>query len=239
MRSKSYFIVFALLTLIANRALAGGFSYPLPADGKWVKYKVTMKMFAPMDFSSEGTQVIRSVGRKIVDGRPCRWIESELRIGRQYHLYKVLVHEKDFGKNLLSKVEDGWSLTKKDGTPRRIKKNTNMSVFTIMWRAPFGTPAAEVTKLRVGKTITCKQGKLKCEQGSQASFVHQSDISIGTIKFRAWKHQRVPFAFAAYQIDIQQKPGKKAVNRVNVSITFASDVSEFGSNAKSALPDKK
>lgn len=106
MRSVRNEIVLVCLLLSGaslSPADADGLVYQLPNDGTWAVYTVRGATNAGAgDWGMNGTLRIASVGRVVVAGLPCRWIETRLDLavtrGDQStpirHLYRVLIPER-------------------------------------------------------------------------------------------------------------------------------------------------
>lgn len=96
-RLNSHFLWLAVIALAssASHVHADGLVYRLPADGAWVRYKLSEQGDATITFptdanvppglknaqklpvKSSGSLVMRSVGQHDLDGERCRWIELE------------------------------------------------------------------------------------------------------------------------------------------------------------------
>ena len=90
----------AVITLVsfASHVHADGLVYRLPADGTWVRYRLSeqghlaivfpanmnvppaLKNAQELPIKSTGSLVLRSVGQQDLDGQSCRWIELELEV---------------------------------------------------------------------------------------------------------------------------------------------------------------
>src|SRR5690348_16818153 len=64
-------------------AVADGSIQQLPTDGSWVPFEVTGEGRNPageIGVTLKGTLTLKSVGREMLDGAECRWIETESKI---------------------------------------------------------------------------------------------------------------------------------------------------------------
>lgn len=88
---------FPTFFVLSGAVLGDGLGYQLPPDGTWVKYKITVQKYeawntrydekkgwilekeldpTAKELAEEtNSLLVRSVGRQVRDGEPCRWIE--------------------------------------------------------------------------------------------------------------------------------------------------------------------
>ena len=69
------------LHLLPSTARSEGLIRKLPEDGVWARFEVEGRIShgteASQRFDSTGSLTISSVGREVVKGEPCRWIEAK------------------------------------------------------------------------------------------------------------------------------------------------------------------
>src|SRR5262245_17361110 len=113
MRKLCAALAFALFA--AGIAAADGLLYRLPADGAMARYDMEMTVAKDgKQLTGKGTAILSSVGRKEVDGKPCRWIEIifEVKIEdrEEKSITKVLIPEKHLkeGEEPLKHVMKAW-----------------------------------------------------------------------------------------------------------------------------------
>lgn len=80
MRQLSNVAALVIVMFLPIPSAAEGLIRQLPEDGAWARFEVTGKGIdsdGTVSVTVNGTQTIRSVGRAVVDGKQCRWIELE------------------------------------------------------------------------------------------------------------------------------------------------------------------
>ncbi|MFL5327872.1 MAG: hypothetical protein ACJ8C4_03070 [Gemmataceae bacterium] len=107
--------VIAICIAASCRAEEPGFRWP--EDGAWALYIFKSEsVLMEHKFTTEGTTKIALVGKEIVDGEDCRWIEltskSKFPAAEKpvQTIFKGLVHERDLrkGKSLTGRWQRGW-----------------------------------------------------------------------------------------------------------------------------------
>lgn len=234
--------VFCVCLAMPAMSHAGGLVQSLPKDGTWVKYYVELKVAEPQKTDIFGTYTLRSVGRAQIDGAPCRWIELHLEQTQDgvktSTLTKVLVAEKDLNSKSerAPKIIRGWIKT--NGADARELSDTEK---TATGRYPFmiAAPLKDRKTLNKEKVIDFQKGRLTIKSG----FVGTASVKTADGPENArvlttesvWSDSSIPFGTAAMQIDMQYKVGKNAGPKMVMSLT----VRDYGTEAKSALPDRE
>jgi hypothetical protein len=109
------------LSLAATESRADGLLYQLPEDGSTITFNLEMTG------EGAGTLVMSSVGKKDVEGQPCRWIEVQMTMKRggedRVIIAKALMPEKELkkGGRPWDNFKAAW-LKMGDGEPEEIKE---------------------------------------------------------------------------------------------------------------------
>lgn len=232
------------LAIPASAFGAGGLVQTLPKDGSWTKYYCEAE--SPQE-KFTGTMVVKSVGRTVENGKPCRWIEFAMTRtdgGKERRrVTKLLIDEASLkpGSKKVPAIIRGW---KKNAAESRVEElserdkdpaNINGATWFL-----FGGSRKTVKTLKQAKTIDFQKGQLKIAEGKSATLeiVPRTKNSKGNVKFQVeqsfWTHKSVPFATAASEWTITLKSGDKAASKMKMKLT----AQEYGTGAKSALPEK-
>lgn len=208
---------------------ADGLIRSLPEDGRWVEFHGTLK-FAGNE--SSGKVLLRSVGTEDVNGKPARWVELESQVdGMTHELVKMLVPESKLkaGFDPVDHYVRAWRRTGEEA-PRLVEnpKELDYSVLGAMLHAPMeksetGTTEREFPWQKGKLTATPISGKRKLDEDANIR---------GTIESTVWPHADVPFGVAGLTVDVEPE-------NASTSIVLELVVSDFGKDAKSAMPDKK
>ncbi len=199
----------------------------LPPDGSWVSFQVHLQV------DGDRTQPIwsiRSVGKKVVDGEPCRWIELHSREDdKTIILIKLLVAEKEFGvgKNPLENAKTVWIQFGDKGKPDEI---SNIAERDAPLAVILAGPTADVKKREKKETIPWQNGNFDSDvyegKSSQELFGNKFELA-----HTVWKHSDVPFGITAMKQGIKVQLGNKSIAG-SIDMTLK----EFGKDAKSAMP---
>jgi hypothetical protein len=239
---RTAFVV--LCVLIPSAVLADGLIYQLPADGTWARF----------DFDGTGgpdgkvvlltaSVTLSSVGTAEVDGEPCRWIEIAMegkKDGQPFTaIHKLLIPEKQLGKGKdpLEHVRKAWFKHSMiaDGTLRQIEdlKGTGARELASL-RTHLHGPFKTSEKLD-NVAVESKLGKLECEgltfQEKTGEPGKVSSDSTSTIRL----HATAPFGVVTHEITIKFERDGQSLG----TMTLKMKLSDFGKDAKSALPDSK
>ena len=224
------------ITIIAHSSVnADGLLFQLPKDGSWAEFAIDGVATKPDDAEVTLVGKIRlsSVGKVQIDGKPCRWIELRTEAKRNDEKYtdivKMLIPEKNLvrGQDPLKHMLRGWSQdSHTPGGPRArdlnaagleyLRKN---STFLLVHGRYDNTPQ------KLDKTmVESKLGKLECE-GVKAMETR------GGLKctYETRLHDKAPFGVVTHEciVDFMEKG----------SLTVKLKLSDFGTDAKSSLPD--
>lgn len=245
-----------LTVIVASVALCGparadGLIQQLPEDTSWVLFKLE----GLQDKTKKGGQVerfagqlkISSVGTVIVDGKKCRWIETEQTYRRpddptyeeRGRVFKVLIPERQLARGIapIDDIQRGWTagLGKFAGGPREIKKTVGIPIprteFEVETQFYLGGPAADARPLEP-EVVECKLGKFKCAgvAGSldASTLPNSGNVQVQPPTFEIRLHEKAPFGVVSYTIRAIEPSG----NRVEVKATLE----DFGRTAVSRLP---
>ncbi len=199
----------------------------LPPDGSWVSFQVNLKVDGQ---ETRPIWSIRSVGKKVVDGDPCRWIELHSSVdGKIKQLVKALVAEKEFGagKNPLGKARTVWI---QFGEGKEADEISSLAERDPALAAILEGPTANVQKREKKETIPWQNGNFECDvydgKSSQDIFGNKLELA-----HTVWKHADIPFGIAAMKQGIKLQIGNQTTTG-SIEMTLK----EFGKDAKSSLP---
>jgi len=226
---------------------AGGLIQKIPADGAWVKYFMMANLFGPGAFDSKytGRWTIRSVGHPTLKGRKYRWIEfhrhfdrsATVPAGDNWIKYLVpeqaLVSEKDASAHVVRI----WGKSDTE-MPGKTEPSADSDVSRYYGLFLQGLPRKKIVRSRHPRVIAYQHGELKCPMQTVEVFEYKSvDDTHRRHRFEVqctlWKHKDVPFGVAAARIVWKRWIDGKLI------WTWKHDflVNDFGSGAKSALPN--
>lgn len=244
MCSRCVFLATAILTALPATIFADGLIRQLPEDSTWARFEVKGEGIAPdgtVDITIKGHQTLRSVGKTMMQGAPCRWIEihSEMEftaLGKPEmkfsELQKLLIPEE-----FLTKDADPRQYVKKaykrepDGTVRNLNLEDpqlrEIQGLDEIFHAPLLDP-----KPLEPIEIKTKQRTFECE--GFTSDVRNHDA--GTVfVVETYHHEDAPFGVVTYRYEKLRSRNGIARGKRNMSWTLV----DFGSDAESALPDAK
>lgn len=248
------FLKTALLLLLAvaipasTTFAAGGFLQKLPKDGTWVKYNLEAKVGQAPMAEMTGTITFRSVGKVVENGEAFRWIEMEFegeQNGKQKHqVMKVLVREKDLrpGAETPLKVLRGWNQFLVEGAKQppkefsELERSANGPVAFY-----FRVPLKDAKSIKRARQIFYQKGRfdLATAHAGAGDITLMNDNAPADVKYAArytvWSHKSVPTGTAAMEIELKMSRKDKVI----VKMTMKFDLQDYGTGAKSALPDKK
>lgn len=238
---------FALFVLFATAAPvhAGGLIHTLPADGSWVKYNMSMKNEGMVSIEGKGSLTIRLVGTVTENGEKYRWVELEsvaMQNGQQKAgVMKLLIREKDLADGAVASPQIVRGFKKQQGgavesiTERDKARGGSAMMF-------FGRPQKNVKPLNQEKVVAHQKGKLKIANGTSGELDFDPTGGAGNpngAQFETtqslWSHKSLPFGTAAMELVMKVS----FQNNVISTMTMKFNVQDYGTAAKSALPDQK
>jgi hypothetical protein len=224
----------------------------LPKDGWWVRYFVTEK-YAQTNEERTVKQAYSLVGTATEDGSVCRWVEikSDRTVnGKEQHdILKFLVPEKDL-------LESEKPL---DGLVRAYRRFDGGEVETMKFNQPLGSPGfvssadfvwgilfvafpgpqRKSMLIAEEKVVDYQRGRLNVVEGRSGTRVAtrlaltNGEKQTQNLHFTVWNHPDVSPAFAASKSRLEYLRDDKPRS----SMTSEWTVEDFGSDAKSALPE--
>ncbi|GIW81189.1 MAG: hypothetical protein KatS3mg105_2996 [Gemmatales bacterium] len=211
----------ALIGLLTSFALAqpqkeAGSSvapiYSLPEDGTWAEYR-----FLSGD-GKQGTMRTSSVGSKLVDNRPHRWIEFKM-IGKGFksRFGKFLIDEAAFQKTgpLATHVAVGYYRQGDKGPVLALKGKAIDDYFTM----GIGGKLKRIQTTRV----TTPAGVFDAEE-----FVASGKTPNGDpLEYRCWLSSKLPFGLAKFEV-FRVQDGKKI-------LAFRAEITRTGKDARSEV----
>lgn len=243
MHKPALALVVALVVAFPTPSPADGLLYQLPKDGTWARFRIDgkAKQADGTPVTLVGTMTLSSVGTTAVDGQRCRWIEIATEGKRNDEEFteidKLLIPEKHLarGQRPLQHVLKVWHQhSQLSDVPREIKQADALRAHCLkggirhFLHGPFKTEEKLARAL-----VTSKLGKLKCE-GIKAT--EQPDDGGASLDFTyiIRLHKKAPFGVVTWELK-----AKLEHNGQTVSMTTKLTLSDFGKDAKSALPQCK
>ena len=225
-------VVCVLSTGIAH---AEGLLYQLPEDGSWVQFdaKYTFKTDG-MEMPGEGTGTLKmaSVGKAIEGSEPCRWIEFDVRLKdsgpEQILIRKLLIPEKYLkkGENATEHVVRGWAKFNNEDVQPAVPVHGR-------WPAYLAGPLQDEKKLDQ-QLVENKLGVLNCD-GSTGWIQYKEGDFHTKVTFETRLHEKAPFGVVSCRMLFEVKRDGK----VQQTIDATAKLTDFGKDAKTALPDHK
>lgn len=225
----------AFLVLLAPSAYADGLLYVLPDDGAWVHYelKVTMNR-GDEQRDATGSLKMSSVGKAVVDGLECRWLEFSLVMTmndmERTIVCKILAPEAELkeGGDPLGKRVRGWIRMAKNVDPGALT-DANLGPMPSFLAGPLQNLqdlAAEEVESKLGKTMCSGvSGTAEWKEGESAN------AALFTIR----KHPNAAFGVVAADIRIDTTGGSGKSRSIRMQLKLK----DFGYDAKSELPNSK
>ncbi len=221
MRAFATFSAMVLLLCLPGIAWADGLISQLPADGAWAKFEIEgtgTNAEGKVTTTVKGTQILRSVGRKMMDNQQCRWIELETDLsfettmglkgslkGKLKEIFKLLIPEADLvqGKNPCEHVLKAYRGRSADMLKELDLKAAGGQAIQSMDEF-FHAPLKQITKLPV-KTIETKNDKWKCEGFHGES---KSESVVFTTETRT--NPQVPFGVVTYSYEKDRRKNNES-----------------------------
>ncbi|MBI3462850.1 MAG: hypothetical protein HY000_07285 [Planctomycetes bacterium] len=239
MPKLSSLIIIVFLAVTPRPGRADGLLYQLPDDGTWVRFDTEGKAFGPdggVKVTITGSVMVSSVGQTDVYGEKCRWIEigSTAKRGEQEftEVYKLLIPEKRLkqGENPLDHVLKAWQKHSmiNHGAPQQLDLGAVRSLDEFL-----SGPAPEVTKLPAELTDS-KLGKRQCE-GLRGHAVVKTCDSETHFTYEVRLDKDAPFGVVTFRYEKARKRQGQSLGARTATFKLA----DFGTEAKSALPDSQ
>ena len=232
----------ALFAAAATAAWADGLVYQLPKDGTWAQYDMEATMTRGDKVrTAEGLIRVASVGRATDSGQPCRWIEVRFEAkeandrGVETVLTKVLIPEKNLakGQDPLKHAVRAWVKRGEDDPPKELKDPANFDhgPLPLVLAAPMKNQ-----KELEPVVVPSKAGNLDCKgvEGNVEFQLGTGRSVKGTIESRL--HTKAPFGTVSSHWSLEMhRNGSTQVGKV----TFEMKLADFGTGAKSEMPEQK
>lgn len=246
-RFLSAAVLAAGIALFASAsAQAAAIIQSLPKDGSWAKFHLEITNDRQANQNMLGTMTIRSVGTVMENGEKCRWLEMQMEGEqdgkKQKNVMKFLVRERDLKAGAKGNVSilRGWQKNSLQGDVKELSHdekapNGPLSIF-------FGRTVKSSEKLKKEKVIDYQKGRLRIAEGtkSKLDFAPPGNPNVNLkikydVTLTTWPHKSIPFGTAAAGISMQVIVN----NNVSLTTTMKLTMEDYGTGAKSALPDKK
>jgi hypothetical protein len=189
----------------------------LPADGTWARFE-----------QDDNYITIASVGKMVVAGQPCRWIEVILEVGGHDLVWKLLIHEKSLkaGRSILEQALSIWHC----GLERKPRNITGMSPADEFGELTFilTGPDKDVRQLEP-QTIETKLGRFVCSGWTGRQLTRFDQIEFDAT-YRQWVHEKAPFGVLRSEIEYSSKY-EDNIRQYKDSITLV----EVGTGAHSRI----
>jgi hypothetical protein len=164
----------------------------LPSDGTWARFE-----------QGDNYVTIASVGKMVVAGQPCRWIEVILEVSGQELVWKLLISEKLLkrGRNILEQALSIWHY----GLRREQRNITGMIPANEFGDLTFilTGPDSEI-RLLEPETIETKLGRLECSVWTGRQLTRFDQIEFDAT-YRQWVHEKAPFGVLRSEIEYSSK----------------------------------
>jgi hypothetical protein len=239
---------FVVCVFLTTSSQGEGMLYHLPADGTWAKFELVGKGIEPdgKETNLSATQTISSVGMTDVDGQKCRWIEIAVDGKRNdqafTHVDKLLIPEKFLvkGEEPLTHVLKAWrkhsligggaalELNEVQNPESRDGKYVRGDTRRQFLHGPFDAPQKLDKAL-----VESKLGKLECEGIS----AHERTTDRVTLDSRyvIRLHRDAPFGVVTWEAEMKLDLNGNSLGTMTTKATL----SDFGKDAKSAIPEAK
>jgi len=246
MKSIRTLIGVSTVLLMIHPANAAGLIQKLPQDGSWITYHMTQTSVRNGVAGTEGTGTltIRSVGAVLEEGKACRWLEFEYRFvdgegnGNSVEYVKVLIPVENLkrGQEPLDHVVRAWQ--KFDAKPA-MRVEEKMPVFAD--DLILAGPLKDRNKAIQPRFVDYQNGRLELKNvvtgktdwsGKPSPTAKKLQT---TTRHQLWPHEDVPFGVAFAKQELRMYRDGKHFRSVFRELTL----SDFGTGAKSALPDAK
>jgi hypothetical protein len=216
-------------------ARADGLLYQLPKDRSWVRFagQYTFKLDG-MEQAGQGTgtMTMASVGKALEGSEACRWIEFTVRLkdsGTEHTLIrKLLVPEKYLkkGENPTEHVVRGWAKYDDEGVGPAVPVHGR-------WPAYLAGPLQDKRKLEK-QLVESKLGALECE-GVTGWIEYQEGDLHTKVTFETRLPEKAPFGVVSSRMQFEVTSDGKVQQTIDATLK----VTDFGSDAETALPDHK
>src|SRR5262245_18466861 len=227
--------VTGVCVLFPGIAGADGLLYQLPEDGSWVRFELqyTFKLHG-MEKPGQGTGTLTmaSVGKVVEGAEPCRWIEFKVQLKdigpEQILIRKLLIPEKYLkkGENATEHVIRGWAKFNNEAVERAVPVHGRCPAY-------LAGPLQDEKKLDQ-QLVESKLGALECE--GLTGWIRYKEGDLHTkVTFETRLHEKAPFGVVSCRMLFEVKRDGK----VQQTIDATAKLSDFGKDAKTALPDHK
>jgi hypothetical protein len=253
MRSPS-FLAPAVFVCLVTVVRADGLITRLPADGTWALYTMTETAAIPDKKGGDtttvaGTLKLASVGREMVKGEACRWIELVLEAtppgaaAPQVVVFKALAPEKFLAKGQDPRTHwrKGWM--KLGDQPPQALTPERLAAPVLKLNLLVTGPLQETKDLEE-KTVETGVGQLTCKGVSGFLVIRGGSVSVkngqaeaGDAKLRveSYFHDKAPFGVAAWRGILMLDVAGGQATTSDSTLTL----SRVGKDAKSVLPENR
>lgn len=248
------------LMLLSGIVRADGLIQSLPEDGSWALFEMEFqfsKEGSPAT-KSIGTQKVSSVGREIVDGEPCRWIEfkshrklnNELK--EQSEIFKMLIPEKRLtaGESPLDHLIQGWTkigpgkhpqtgaiIDFESKTPTDMRpRGKDIGINRLNLASVVSAPIQDVRNLDQ-EIIECKRGKFACRgiAGKQTISFQSAATGGDHFSYETRLNTEVPFGVVTHRCQSKRELSDGKWSPVTAVWSFK--LIDFGKDAVTEIPE--
>ncbi|MSR56843.1 MAG: hypothetical protein EXS05_04130 [Planctomycetaceae bacterium] len=221
----------------------------LPKDGTWVRYFGTMRREGTTDETAL-KRTYSLVGTKTENGQVCRWVEMkdvhQVNHKEEPNIFKFLIPEKDLleNKKPLESLVRAWGKFN-DGDVQELKFNSPDGLpgdphSRFGWHLViFPGPRQQAETLKESRVVDYQHGRLEIPDARLGRYRAMRRARGANFNFTLsmdstyWCHSDVPLGVAAWKSRLELRQD----DMVRPSTQFEFVLEDFGTNAKSALPD--
>lgn len=214
----------------------------IPADGTWARYRSVGVTHISKERSlhSQGTFELRCVGTVLIDMETYRWIETDTSFRfddtHMTVIEKFLVRERDAEKGQLAAdaVLKHYRKLESDGVTRieEVDTRTNGSRYKILL---YFAPKLDAKAEQLSKELKTIFGVSVCTGKSGRGHQKRADAGKLPIQYLAYSHPESPFG----SVFFLQTAKKEEIEIDGPTYLWQLELTETGTGAESALPDKK
>lgn len=236
---------FFLGLCISHAVYGEGLIFQLPPDGRWASYAIedTVTDADGKKTTVTGELIVSSVGSETVNGKPCRWIEIAVLFdggdGVIDHIDKLLIPEKSLqqGREPLKQVYKYHRQYGKDRRILRVEDREKLqhlpdkadSALRMFLHGPY-----KEWEHFSEEVIKSKLGEQNCASIRATEATKRRNISEDA-EYIIRLHPDAPFGVVQWEAHRKIKRGGQPDGAIDQKLTL----SDFGTGAKTAFPDKK
>ncbi len=210
----------------------------LPPDGTRAVFDLegTVERNGRNSPPTKGEISISAVGREMVDGVPCRWIEIAIGVKRAQPerskpaITKLLIPENRLttGADPLAHIVKGWSMGSSQTEVREVGPQINPQDGPLHALLPGRMTNVKSIEKKSFKTAL---GVLECDGLSGSINFEHRDHDVN-VTYKIFRHKEAPFGVVSYQMQIENRKDGRVSRKANMKFTLR----EIKKNAESEVP---